>query len=164
MASKKLLTLVFVREHDKILLGLKKRGFGAGKWNGFGGKVEPGESIAEGALRELKEECGLTALELRKIGLVEFEFENDPNLLQVHVFDTYNYQGQITESEEMQPQWYDVKDIPYEKMWLDDTYWYPYMLRSEPFKGYFLYRGMDHIVHHKIEKLDFEQLDDLPPK
>lgn len=43
MFTNKLLTLV--------LLGMKKRGFGAGKWNGFGGKVQPGETIEEAARR-----------------------------------------------------------------------------------------------------------------
>ena len=51
MTSKKILTLAFVREHGRILLGMKKRGFGEGRVNGFGGKVEKGESIAEGAKR-----------------------------------------------------------------------------------------------------------------
>ncbi len=51
MANKKVLTLVFVREGDKILLGLKKRGFGKGKWNGFGGKVERGETIKQATIR-----------------------------------------------------------------------------------------------------------------
>ena len=56
--SKKILTLVFLREDGRVLLGMKKRGFGAGKWNGFGGKVETGETITEAAVREVKEECG----------------------------------------------------------------------------------------------------------
>lgn len=73
----KLLTLVFLREGSKVLLGMKKRGFGVGKWNGFGGKVreqktesqlgilhtsllqvEAGETIVEAAAREVREECG----------------------------------------------------------------------------------------------------------
>ncbi|KAG4070235.1 hypothetical protein HA402_003925 [Bradysia odoriphaga] len=58
----KLFTLVFVFDDDKqrLLLGLKKRGFGLGKYNGFGGKVEENESIDDAALRELNEECGLS--------------------------------------------------------------------------------------------------------
>ena len=57
----KLLTLVLLREmgRGEILLGMKKRGFGQGKWNGFGGKVKEGESIRECARRETLEECGL---------------------------------------------------------------------------------------------------------
>ena len=50
---KKVLTLVLVRDvaRHRVLLGMKKRGFGAGKWNGFGGKLEPGETIEEAAKR-----------------------------------------------------------------------------------------------------------------
>ena len=46
--KKKVLTLVYIRDDENILLGLKKRGFGTGKWNGFGGKVQAGETILEG--------------------------------------------------------------------------------------------------------------------
>lgn len=45
------MTLVFVRNHHTILLGLKKRGFGLGKWNGFGGKVIAGETFTQAAVR-----------------------------------------------------------------------------------------------------------------
>lgn len=51
MALKKLFTLVLMKDSDRILLGLKKRGFGQGRWNGFGGKVEPGETILQAAHR-----------------------------------------------------------------------------------------------------------------
>ena len=56
--KRKVLTLVFLRREGEVLLGMKKRGFGEGKWNGFGGKVEAGETIVEAAAREVKEECG----------------------------------------------------------------------------------------------------------
>ena len=56
--SRKVLTLVFLRDATRVLLGMKKRGFGVGKWNGFGGKVEPGETVVEAAAREVTEECG----------------------------------------------------------------------------------------------------------
>ena len=49
--ARKVLTLAFIRDGDQLLLGMKKRGFGAGKWNGFGGKVDPGETILQGAVR-----------------------------------------------------------------------------------------------------------------
>lgn len=47
----KLLTLLFVLEPGRVLLGMKKRGFGEGRWNGFGGKVQGGETVEEGAIR-----------------------------------------------------------------------------------------------------------------
>jgi hypothetical protein len=51
--------------YSSVLLGLKKRGFGAGKWNGFGGKVEQGESIRTAAIREMKEEAGIESVDER---------------------------------------------------------------------------------------------------
>ena len=99
MSVRKIFSLVFIRKATEILLGLKKRGLGEGKWNGFGGKVEPGETIVEGAIRELKEECGLHATDLKKIGVLEFEFEGNEILFEVHVFETYKYCGEVIESE-----------------------------------------------------------------
>ncbi|XP_006613259.1 7,8-dihydro-8-oxoguanine triphosphatase-like [Apis dorsata] len=154
MSVRKSFSLVFIRKSTEILLGLKKRGFGKDKWNGFGGKIEPGESILQGAMRELKEECGLSAQELRKIGILEFEFEENEVLLEVHVFETYKYYGKIIESEEMRPKWYNLKDIPFKEMWPDDEYWFPYMLRGQFFKGYFLYRGEDLILKYNIETME----------
>ncbi|XP_050479710.1 oxidized purine nucleoside triphosphate hydrolase-like [Bombus huntii] len=154
MSTKKVFSLVFIRKTVEILLGFKKRGFGKDKWNGFGGKVEPGESIFQGAVRELKEECGLSAQKLKKVGILEFEFEGDEVLLEVHVFETYEYRGKIIESEEMRPKWYNLKDIPFKQMWPDDEYWFPYMLRGELFRGYFLYRGQDLILKYNIETME----------
>ncbi|GFO49967.1 7,8-dihydro-8-oxoguanine triphosphatase, partial [Plakobranchus ocellatus] len=99
MGLKKILTLVFVKEPGKILLGMKKRGFGQGRWNGFGGKVEEGETILEGAKRELLEESGVVANSLSRVGLINFEFENDPIILEVHIFKTSDYTGKPVETE-----------------------------------------------------------------
>ncbi|KOC64474.1 7,8-dihydro-8-oxoguanine triphosphatase, partial [Habropoda laboriosa] len=153
-SKRKIFSLIFIRKTEEILLGLKKRGFGENKWGGFGGKVESGESILQGAMRELKEECGLSAQELKKVGILYFEFEDNKDLLEVHVFETYKYCGKVIESEEMRPKWYNLKDIPFKQMWPDDEYWFPYMLQGELFKGYFLYRGQDLILKHNIETVE----------
>ena len=49
-------TLLFLLTDDQILLAMKKRGFGMGRWNGVGGKIEPGETIEEATARECREE------------------------------------------------------------------------------------------------------------
>ena len=65
-SMKKLLTLCIIYQYPKVLLGMKKRGFGAGRFNGFGGKVENGESIEEAAKREVVEEVGLNVKSLKE--------------------------------------------------------------------------------------------------
>ncbi|KAK0049285.1 7 8-dihydro-8-oxoguanine triphosphatase isoform X4 [Biomphalaria pfeifferi] len=149
---RKILTLVFVREPGKILLGLKKRGFGCGLWNGFGGKVEKNETILQGAKRELVEECGIQADVLERIGLINFEFENDPVIMEVHVFLTFHYIGDPVETEEMKPEWYKDGEIPFNQMWPDDKYWFPYMLQKRKFEAYFLFKGMDTILDYWIKE------------
>lgn len=134
---KKSLTLCMVCKDDKILLGMKKRGFGEGRWNGFGGKVDEGESIESAASRELREEVGLEPKDLNKVGILEFSFETDPKILEVHIFKISNYVGEPQESEEMKPQWFKFNEIPFKQMWPDDEYWFPYLLSGKLFKGKF---------------------------
>ncbi|XP_035232446.1 7,8-dihydro-8-oxoguanine triphosphatase-like isoform X2 [Stegodyphus dumicola] len=99
MISTKISSLVLLRKDGNILLGLKKRGFGAGKWNGFGGKIQEGESILECAKRELLEESGIYADHLDNVGYLEFEFIQNPLIMQVHVFTSSTFKGQLQETE-----------------------------------------------------------------
>ncbi|KAI7890681.1 NUDIX hydrolase domain-like protein [Mucor mucedo] len=139
ITSKKLLTLILVlnEKEQKILLGMKKRGFGVGLYNGFGGKVEPGETIEEGARRELLEESELEAVEMEKIGNNLFTFENDPVGLDVHIYTTTRYLGEPHETEEMNPEWFAYADIPFHQMWPDDRLWFPYVFNKTKFTGHF---------------------------
>lgn len=136
---RKILTLCVVLKNKQILLGMKKRGFGAGRWNGFGGKVEEGESIAQAASRELLEEAGIRAHTLDLVGVLEFTFLDDPKELEVHVFKAEDFNGEPVESEEMAPQWFALEDIPYEHMWTDDEHWLPLLLSGKKFSGKFLF-------------------------
>lgn len=98
--------------YSHVLLGMKKRGFGVNKWNGYGGKIEPDDSsIDAAAIREMKEECNIrydivlsssavwqnhlltvigllsdSITSLSKRGILLQEFENDPVLLEIHVY------------------------------------------------------------------------------
>lgn len=129
----------------KVLLGLKKRGFGAGFWNGFGGKVERGESITAAAHRELLEEAGVTvpAGGLRQISVIDFNFVGKDSTLEVHVFKASRFEGEPTESEEMRPQWWAAEDIPFDLMWPDDRHWFPLMLKGACFKATFDFRDTE---------------------
>lgn len=56
-----LVTLVYCVRADEVLLLERAKPPFAGHWVAPGGKVEPGESPVEGAVRELREETGLRA-------------------------------------------------------------------------------------------------------
>jgi 8-oxo-dGTP diphosphatase / 2-hydroxy-dATP diphosphatase len=134
---KKQLTLCMVFKDEMVLLGMKKRGFGEGRWNGFGGKVGESETVETAAIRELKEEVNISPKEMEKAGLLEFSFENDPKILEVHIFRINDFIGRPEESEEMRPQWFKFDEVPFHQMWSDDEYWFPYLLDRKLFKGKF---------------------------
>ena len=135
----------------RVLLGMKKRGFGMGRWNGFGGKVEPGEAIEDAAKRELWEEAGIKVSGVSKVGHIEFEFIGEPEIMEVNVFKADKFDGEPTESEEMKPQWFHVDEIPFDQMWPDDKYWFPHFLAGKKFKGKFVFEGHNKIIDHKLE-------------
>lgn len=154
MKEEKHFTVVFIIKENKILLGMKKRGFGMGKYNGFGGKIEKSETILEAAERELKEECGIEAIDLKKYGILNFEFETKyDNIMVVHVFKANDYKGEIKESEEMRPEWFNLNEIPYNNMWKDDEYWLPELLKENFFKGSFLFHDDSLIVKYNLDIL-----------
>lgn len=150
---RKQLTLCLIHQHPRLLLGMKKRGFGAGRWNGFGGKVERGETIEAAARRELFEEVGIDAVNLDTIGVLEFSFENDPDILEVHVFRVEGFSGEPKESEEMCPQWFHTDRIPFNDMWPDDVHWFPLFLRGSRFRGQFHFKDVDTILKWDLVEL-----------
>jgi len=161
---KKVLTLCLVCRDDppspeapdgqrKILLGMKKRGFGMGKWNGFGGKVTEGETIEDATKRELLEESGLTATTLEKVGVLQFSWQGkEEDILEVHSFKAIDFSGEPQETEEMKPEWFLIKDIPFENMWPDDKYWVPLFLEGKKFEGKFLYDDDNNVVEYDLKE------------
>jgi 8-oxo-dGTP diphosphatase/2-hydroxy-dATP diphosphatase len=154
---KKQLTLSVITNDNKILLGMKKRGFGVGKWNGFGGKVETGETIEAAMARELSEETGLAAQEMHLVAKFDFYFPADPVIMEVHVFKIDKFSGEAIESEEMQPGWFAFSDIPYAEMWPDDEFWLPRVLAGEKLHGYFKFDEKGVIYEQQLDIIsDFD--------
>lgn len=129
-------TLLFLLDDDtqEILLAMKKRGFGVGKLNGVGGKVGKGETVEAAAVREAQEEVGVKIQEkdLVKVGELKFYFKDKPEWsINCHVFFTRAWTGEPAESEEMAPEWFDRTSLPFDRMWVDDKYWLPMVLRGD---------------------------------
>jgi len=131
-------TLVFVVKDGRILLIRKKRGLGAGKINAPGGRLEPGETPLEAAVREVQEELCITPVELTYSGENLFQFV-DGYSIHVHVFKAGDYEGEPTETDEASPIWSNLDAIPYEEMWEDDKLWVPLVLDGTRFYGRYLF-------------------------
>lgn len=151
---RKVMTLCVIHQHPNVLLGMKKRGFGAGRWNGFGGKVAPGETLLDAARREVKEEAGVEVDALKPVGVIEFVFQGSPDVLEVHIFRAEHFRGEPTESEEMRPQWFSTDAIPFDEMWPDDRYWFPLFLSGKKFKGKFLFGAEDRIIENELVEVE----------
>ncbi len=132
--------LVFLTRGDQVLLIHKKTGLGAGKINGPGGKIEPGETAMEAARREVKEELHLEVGDIEERGVLHFEFVDGLKLHCVVFYGT-DFQGTPTETREARPEWFPVADLPLERMWADDRHWLPRMLRGECFRAWFHFDG-----------------------
>ena len=143
-------TLVFVIRDGKILLIDKKTGFGKGKVNGPGGKLEQGESPEACAVRECQEELGITVSNLQFCGQHRFQFV-DGYSIHVWVYSSEEFEGVPTETIEAKPLWVPLDKIPYDRMWEDDQIWLPMLLRGERFKGRWLFDG-DTMLDYELLK------------
>ncbi len=142
-------TLLFVVEDGKVLLIRKLRGLGAGKINGPGGRVDPGETPAEAAVREVHEETGILPSGLSHHGELRFQFV-DGYSIHVHVFTATGCEGTARETDEAVPRWTPVDRVPYDEMWEDDRLWLPHLLGGRTFAGWWIFDG-EVMVDHRLE-------------
>ncbi len=155
MRNTTLLFLIKKNENKiaEVLLAMKKRGFGAGRWNGVGGKLQEGETLTQALLRETTEEIGVSFQEsdLQKVAELVFTFPHRPDFDQmVHVYVTEEWSGEPVESEEMKPEWFSVDKIPFDTMWPDDKFWVPQMIEGKLIKGGFTFGEGDVIVEQEV--------------
>ncbi len=136
-----------------IVLAMKKRGFGAGKWNGAGGKLEGDETFEENAIREVKEELGvkIALKDLDKATEIMFNFKDGKQIL-AHYYLVRHWQGEPSESEEMAPKVFKYNEVPYDQMWVDDILWLPEVLKGNKFRGEFFFNeGASAIEQYTLE-------------
>jgi mutator protein MutT len=148
-------TLVFLVRDNQILLAMKKRGFGAGHWNGVGGKVDPDETIEQAMIRECQEEISVTPTTYHQAALNIFHefYKGEPHAITVHTYLCSEWTGEPEESEEMAPKWFAVSDIPYDQMWPDDEYWLPPVLDGKLVRTTFRYNNTDAMESHEITEV-----------
>lgn len=147
-------TLLLLLEDDNILLAMKKRGFGEGRWNGVGGKVDGEESIEQALVRECQEEIGVTPLTYHKVALHDFKFPDGTSDMIVHAYTCTKWDGIPVETDEMAPQWFNVGDIPYDTMWRGDSYWLPQVLAGKKLHTTFTFDSEDNMLAYSIEEVE----------
>lgn len=149
-------TLLFLRKDDQILLAMKKRGFGSGRYNGVGGKIEPGETIEQALIRECQEEIKVTPLKYHKIAEHDFtQLESEkPWRMYVHAYFCDEWEGEPVETEEMAPEWFKVDAIPYDAMWQDDIFWLPLVLKGKKLFGNFTFDEQENMLTHDIKEVE----------
>lgn len=135
-----LATILFIIKDGQVLLIEKKTGLGAGKINGPGGKIEPGETPLEAAIRETQEELMVTPHSPRKLGELQFAMSDHVDI-HCHVYRSDDYSGIPTETDEAKPVWTALDAIPYDRMWEDDRHWLPLVVEEMSFLGRFAFDG-----------------------
>ena len=144
-----LATLIFIIRIVEILLIRKKRGLGAGKINGPGGRLEPGETPEACAMRELDEELGVVAVDPIRLGDHRFQFVDGYSTF-VHVYRASDLQGIPVETDEAIPIWVNLDAIPFNEMWEDDRLWLPLLVAGKRFSGYWIFEG-DRMLDYRLE-------------
>jgi len=131
-------TLLFLKVDGRVLLIRKRRGHGAGKINGPGGKPEPGETPHDCVVRETRAGTGVRPLDAALAGVFRFVDTEDQDWLG-YIFRAGRFTGTPRTTPEAIPEWLDAAALPFDEMWDDDRYWLPRVLRGERLEGDFLF-------------------------
>lgn len=154
-------TICFPISHGKILLGMKLKGFGEGKYNGFGGKFDTSKGdkkIEDTAIRELEEESRIEASvsDLEHVAIIDFFFPAKPGFNQrVFVYFLKNWKGTPITTVEMEPKSFVINDVPYNKMWDSDKLWLPSLLEGKKFHARFTWKkDNETVAEYSIKFMD----------
>lgn len=149
-------TLLWIRKNGKILLARKKRGFGAGKINGVGGKLELGETVTEAMIRETQEEIGVIPLDYEKVAIFDYDevVKGERTNVVMHMFLANDFSGTPIESDEMCPIWFDENNLPIDEMFGDDIHWYKFVLCGKKCKGKFVFDDDFNLTKVSVEVVD----------
>lgn len=146
-------TCYFVdREKNRVLLGRKLEGIGKGNLVAIGGKVEEGETPLKAVKREISEEIGVTINDIEEFATLHFYFPHKPEWNQtVIVHLCSNWTGDPSSSGEIEPEWTDIDNIPFDEMWGDVRVYLPIIL-----KGKKLEAEVEYDTDDSVKKMRFE--------
>jgi 8-oxo-dGTP diphosphatase len=138
-----LATLCYIKQNDHTLMvyrNKKPNDMHEGKWNGLGGKFEPGESPEECVIREVQEESGLQIREPKLHGLLMFpKFKGDD--WYVFVFTANEFNGELIDSPEGKLEWIPDEKLTSLNLWESDLLFFPWMEDEKFFSAKFIYDG-----------------------
>ena len=149
-------TLCLLKKDSKLLLALGKKGFNAGKYNGVGGKIRKNETPDQAMVRKVKEEIGVTPTSYGKVGYLEFDeyYEGEKRRIAMHLYIASEWDGDPMETNMFIPHWFHISDSPYEKMFPDDKYWLPLILKGKKIRAYFDYDKDWNVLYKDIYNMN----------
>lgn len=155
----------FLRDDTRICLGVRKMvssGLGENLIAGIGGKVGDSPEIQNETLdramdREANEEIGIRVLEKQERGRVRFIFSHKPSDSKwnqdVTIYSITKWEGTPFETESIQPVWFDLDALPWERMWADNEYWLPRVLAGQRVDAVFLYSDDNKVAEYRFEEV-----------
>jgi len=151
----KLATLCYVRRDGQTLMihrVKKANDMHEGKWNGLGGKLDPGESPEECAVREIFEEAGLKVHKPQLKGFLTFPLFAKDEDWYVFVYVVKEFEGELIDSLEGDLHWVDDADLTSLNLWEGDPIFMPLLDHPGIFSGKFVYQNgrliSHNLVHH----------------
>ncbi len=154
----------YLRRAGQICLALKQMKIGAGRYNGYGGKIDEKEKIRDAAARELLEESGVRASSerLQRVGDITFHQASVPEW-RVHFFMVWDWKDEprAVEPEKMgPPEWFDINHLPFSKLMPADVHYLPRLLAGECLRGKIFYNADATVLEgYELETVTSEQLE-----
>lgn len=125
----------------------KENDYHRGKWNGLGGKFEPGESPEECAIREIREESGLIVKNISLKGIITFPMFDEVEDWYVFLFVADDYAGKLIDSAEGNLAWIPNENLMEINLWEGDKYFIPWLFEDKFFSAKFIYREGEYLSH-----------------
>ena len=143
-------TLIYVQKDNHTLMlhrNKRENDYHKGKWNGLGGKTEPGESPEECAIRELYEESGLKAKKMQMNGFITFPLFDGVNDWHVFLFTVTEFEGELIDCNEGHLEWIPNEKLTELNLWEGDKIFIPWLFEDRFFSAKFIYENKHYVSH-----------------